>query len=253
MPKSLIHSFFVLVLLLGNLVSHAQVVNIESRRLDAKKPGWQGYGEFSFSYLKNQNRAITLGTRLSLVYLKERHRLLLISDASFNQTNNTNLESAGFEHVRHNYILGPRWTWESYAQVYFSRQMRLYPRYTFGSGPRLRVFNHDSLKVFLGASLMFEHESLQNPREVYSSDRSSFYVSWVYSWANHIRFDWMLLYQPRPSHWSDKRIQSELRLDVDLNKRFRIRLSGSLLYDTNPAAGVPKVFLNSRTGLLVDF
>jgi hypothetical protein len=31
-----------------NQALFAQVVNIESRRVDAKKPGWQGYGELWF-------------------------------------------------------------------------------------------------------------------------------------------------------------------------------------------------------------
>ncbi|MCB0820976.1 MAG: DUF481 domain-containing protein, partial [Bacteroidetes bacterium] len=174
---------FTLILFIGFcfLSGQAQVVNIESRRVDAKKPGWQGYGELWFSYLQNQNRAISIGTRVSLVYLKERHKYLLISDAAFNQTNNTNLESSGFQHVRYNYVLGPRWVWEGFGQVYFSRQMRLYPRYTFGSGPRFKVYKGDSMQVYLGGSLMFEHEALQNPRESYSSERLSFYLSWVLS------------------------------------------------------------------------
>jgi hypothetical protein len=56
----------------------AQVVNIEIRRIDAKKQGWQGYGEVCYSYLRNQNRAISLGTRFSLVYLTPRNKYLLI-------------------------------------------------------------------------------------------------------------------------------------------------------------------------------
>jgi putative salt-induced outer membrane protein YdiY len=239
--------------LLAALSSTAQVVNIESRRIDARKPGWQGYGEVWFSYLKNQNTATTLGTRLSLVYLKERHRFLLISDASFNQSNATNIESAGFQHVRYNYVLGPRWVWEGFGQVYFSRQMRLYPRYTFGSGPRYKVYKGDSMQVYLGASLMFEHEALQNPRQQYSSDRLSAYFSWVLSKHAYLKFDWMFLYQPRLAEFSDYRIQTELRCDVDLYKRIRLRLSGSILYDTHPPEGVPQTFIHSRTSVLVDF
>jgi hypothetical protein len=242
-----------IILVLSGQFAIAQVVNIESRRVDAKKPGWQGYGELWFSYLKNQNRALTVGTRVSLVYLRERHKYLLISDAAFNQTNNTNLESAGFQHLRYNYVLGPRWVWEGFAQVYFSRQMRLYPRYTFGSGPRYKVYKGDSMQVYLGGSLMFEHEALQNPLEAYSSDRLSFYLSWVLSKHKYIRFDWMLLYQPRLANFSDRRVQTELRADIDVIKRFKLRLAASILFDSDQASGVPSTFINSRTSFLVDF
>lgn len=231
----------------------AQVVNIESRRIDAKKPGWQGYGEVWYAYLKNQNRAISVGTRFSLVYLTPRNKYLFISDGSFNQTNSTNLESSGFQHVRHNYVINPRWTWENFAQVFFSRQMRLYPRYTLGSGARYKAFKGDSMQVYLGGSWMFEHESLQNPREQYSSDRMSFYLSWVLSKHKFIKFDWMFLYQPRLVEFADYRIQTELRTDIDVYKRFKLRLSASILYDKNPPQGVPQTFINSRTSVLVDF
>lgn len=247
-------SFFLLLFaLLSYCDIKAQVVNIESRRVDATEKGLQGYGELWFSYLKNQNTAIRVGTRVSLVYLKERHRYLFITDASFNQTNNTNLESSGFQHVRYNYILNPRWAMEGFGQLFFSRQMRLYPRYTFGAGPRYKAFKGDSMQVYLGASLMFEHESLQNPREQYSTDRLSFYLSWVLSKHKFIKFDWMFLYQPRLSDFSDRRIQTEARVDIDVLKRFRLRFAASILYDTNPPSGIPRTFINSRTAFMVDF
>jgi putative salt-induced outer membrane protein YdiY len=249
--------FAIIVVLLKSFFSlsrlNAQVVNIESRRVDAKRQGWQGYGEVWFSYLKNQNRVISLGTRFSLVYLKQRNKYLLISDASFNQTNQTNLESSGFQHIRHNYVLNPRWSLENFGQVFFSRQMRLYPRYTFGSGARYKVYKGDSMQVYLGGSFMFEHESLQNPRQQYSTDRMSFYLSWVLSQHKFIKFDWMFLYQPRLVEFSDYRVQTELRTDIGINKRFKLRLSASILYDTNPPIGVPQTFISSRTAILVDF
>jgi hypothetical protein len=100
---------------------------------------------------------------------------------------------------------------------------------------------------------MFEHENLQNPGASYSSERLTFYFSWV--WINKTDFtvDWMFLYQPRLFDFSDNRIQTELRTEAKINKQFRMRFQLSLLYDADPPATVPRVFVNSRTGLMFNF
>jgi hypothetical protein len=176
-----------------------------------------------------------------------------MTDASINQTNLGNIESVGWFHFRYNYLQTESFTWEAFAQTLFSRQMRLYPRYTFGGGPRFRVFQSDSLKLYLGASLMFEHENLQNPSGSYSSERSTFYFSWVWINKNDFTVDWMFLYQPRLLQFDDYRLQTELRAESKINKLLRMRFQLSLLYDSDPPASVPKVFVNSRTSLMVNF
>lgn len=248
-------SYFVSLICAIGLIytSNAQVVNIENRRLDKTDNGWRGTGELSLGLVRNQNSAVNFATRVSVLYGKDKHRYLLMTDAAINQSNLGNIESIGWFHFRYNYLLKENFSWEGFAQTLFSQQMRLYPRYTLGAGPRYKVFQSDSLKLYVGSSLMFEHENLQNPGASYSSERLTFYFSWV--WINKTDFtvDWMFLYQPRLFDFSDNRIQTELRTEAKINKQFRMRFQLSLLYDADPPATVPRVFVNSRTGLMFNF
>jgi len=63
----------------------------------------------------------------------------------------------------------------------------------------------------------------------------------------------MFLYQPRLFNFSDNRLQTEIRSEARINRQFRMRIQLSLLYDSDPPANVPRLFMNSRTGLMINF
>jgi len=234
------------------ITAKSQVVNIESRRVDNNEAGFHGQGEIWFNYIKNLNTILIFGLRSSVQYVKDEHRFLIVTDASFAESNSNNIESTGYEHLRYNYMVNERFAWEAFGQVFFSRQMRLYPRYTMGAGPRYQLLRNDSMRINIGGSLMFEHESLQNPDEQYSSERLTVYLSWVLLRYYNLSFDWMWMVQPRLRDFNDFRVQSELRMDIRINARSRVRLTGSLLRDTRQPVGVPERFLNTRIGIIVD-
>lgn len=252
--RAVIRCFIVcLIYLLLVPMLTAQVVNVESRRLNSTKPGWQGSGELWYSSLRNQSRQYVFGSRFSMQYARNQYRYLMIGDAQFSETNGQNIQSQGFLHFRFNEIRSVRFAWEAFGQVFYSRQMRLYPRFTFGAGPRYRLLNNDSMRIYVGGSFSFEHERFPDPITQYSSERLNFYTSVVITRFKNLSLDWMFLFQPRLFDFSDRRYQTELRLDVKINQRFSLRISGNLLYDTNPPGGVPKLFSGTRSGLLFDF
>lgn len=244
---------FAICIVIASSALRAQVVNVESRRLSSDKPGWSGEGEFWMSYLRNQSRQFTTGARFIIQKYQEVHRYLYIADAQFIETNGQNIQSQGYFHFRYNRTYTSWLFGEHYGQLFFSRQMRIDPRITCGSGARFRILKNDSLKIFGGASVSFEHEFYPSSSGVYSSERLNFYTTLVVSRFHNISFDWMVLYQPRLFDWRDHRWQTELRLDVKISERFSLRMNASLLLDTRPAADVPTIFVNSRAGLLFRF
>src|SRR6478735_6943482 len=133
--------------------AHAQVVNIENRRMDDKRQGWTGQGEFSYAYIQNQNSISNLNARTNFMYAKLLHKVMFINDFSYIQSSEGDFENRGYQHVRYNYEKTDRWTYEAYAQIQFNQQMRLYPRYIAGVGPRYKLHAEDSIKIFVGGSL----------------------------------------------------------------------------------------------------
>lgn len=233
--------------------SGAQVVNIENRRMDDKRQGWTGQGEFSYTYIENQNSFSNLNARTNFMYAEKAHKVMFINDFSFIQSSEGDFENRGYQHVRYNYAKTEKLTYEAYAQVQFNQQMRLYPRYIAGAGPRFKIHAEDSIKIFVGSSIFFEHEQLRNPSESNTNERLNFYLALNFFKIPGVTIDFLAMYQPRLVHPSDRRIQTELRLDFPISKLLQFRLSASVFNDSRPPAGVPPTFTNVRNGILFTF
>lgn len=243
-----------IVLLPANiLLLNAQVINIESKRMDARKQGWTGQGEFGYSYIQNQSSISNLNTRLNVLYVKDRQALIFLNDLSIIQSSEGDFENRGYQHVRYNYKKTDRLTYEVFTQVQFSKQMRLYPRFILGGGPRYEIYKEDSIKIYSGASLFFEHEELRDPIQVNSNERLNMYFSFIYTKVPGVIIDMLMMYQPRIINISDRRIQTELRLDFPVSQYLQVRFAASIFNDSRPPDTVPKTFSNMRSGVLVNF
>jgi putative salt-induced outer membrane protein YdiY len=245
----LLWSSFCLLIINGN----GQVVNIESRRMQDIRQGWTGQGELSYSYVQNQSSISNLNARTNFSYKHELHKWMFINDFSFIQSSEGDFENRGYQHIRYNYQKTDRLTYEGYVQVQYNQQMRLYPRYIIGAGPRYKVLSEDSIRVFVGGSLFAEHEELRNPTQVNSNERLNFYLSLNFFKIPGVAIDFLAMYQPRLIHPSDRRIQTELRLDFPISKLLQFRFSASMFNDSRPPEGVPKIFTNVRNGILFNF
>jgi putative salt-induced outer membrane protein YdiY len=233
--------------------TQAQVVNIENRRMEKKEQGWSGQGELSYAYVQNQNSISNLNARTNFLYVHLLHKVMFINDFSFIQSSEGDFENRGYQHIRYNFQKTERLTYEAYAQVQFNQQMRLYPRYILGAGPRYQLVGEDSIKVYVGGSLFAEHEQLRNPTEVNSNERLNFYLSLTFFKIPGVVIDFMAMYQPRLIHPSDRRIQTEIRLDFPISKRLQFRVTANVFNDSRPPTDVPKTFTNVRNGLLFNF
>jgi putative salt-induced outer membrane protein YdiY len=233
--------------------AQAQVVNIENRRMGDTRQGWTGQGEFSYAYIQNQNSISNLNARTNFMYAKQLHKVMFINDFSYIQSSEGDFENRGYQHVRYNYEKTDRWTYEAYAQIQFNQQMRLYPRYIAGVGPRYKLHAEDSIKIFVGGSVFIEHEQLRNPSEVTSNERLNFYLALNFFKIPGVTVDFLAMYQPRIIHPSDRRIQTELRLDFPVSKYLQFRVAASIFNDSRPPEGVPKTFTNVRNGILFTF
>lgn len=235
------------------LCAKAQVINIESKRMDERKQGWTGQGEFGYSYIQNQSSISNLNTRLNLLYVKDSHAVILMNDLSIIQSSEGDFENRGYQHVRYNYHKTERLTYETFTQVQFSKQMRLYPRFLIGAGPRYKIYKADSIKIYTGASLFFEHEEMRDPIQVNSNERLNVYFSFIFTKIPGVIVDMLIMYQPRLIQVSDRRIQTELRLDFPVSKYLQVRFAANVYNDSRPPLGVPKTFSNMRSGILFNF
>lgn len=246
-------SWLIILCLFHCLLLQSQVINIESRRLESKQQGWNGQGEFGYAFIQNQNSFSNLNTRINFLHQKDIHRWFIISDLSLIQSSQGDFENAGYQHVRYNHQKSERLSYEAYAQLQFSKQMRLYPRYVLGGGPRYKIVEGDSVKIFSGVSLLVEHERMLNPIGVNSNERLSAYLSLLFYQIPGVTIDLLVMYQPRLIRFSDRRIQTELRFDFPVSAHLQCRFAATVFNDTKPPEGVPSTFTNMRSGIIYNF
>jgi hypothetical protein len=231
----------------------AQVINIESKRMEAANEGWAGQGEFAYAFIKNQNTFSQMSTRLNFIYNKNQNTYIILTDLSFIQSSAGDFENAGFQHVRYNYAKTNKLTFEAYSQVQFSKQMHLYPRYAIGAGPRYKIFKNDSVRVYAGASLLLEHEQLQEPYAIMSNERLTGYFSCIINKIPNVSVDFMMMFQPRLFDLNDMRFQGEMRLDFPVSNQLKFRFATSIYNDSKPPAGVPNNFTQARNSIIYNF
>lgn len=233
--------------------AQAQVVNIESRRLHSSTLGWSGQGEFGYAYIQNQNAISNLNTRLNFLHHTAKHNWLLLADVSLIQSNRGDFENAGYQHIRYQYAVNAKLSYEAFTQIQFSKQMRLYPRWILGAGPRYAIVEKDSVQVYAGGSLFIEHEQLRDPELVNSSERLNMYLSVVFHQIPNVVIDLFLMYQPRLIQPSDRRLQSEIRFDFPISNHLQCRFAATVFNDTRPPSGVPQTFSSMRSSIIYSF
>ena len=162
--------------------------------------------------------------------------------------------SNAFAHVRGNRALAPRLVAEAFAQAERNEQQLLARRYLLGGGLRYEAVETEALGVALGTTPMIEWERLR-PDAMEPPSR-------VARWSSYgsLRVDvsetaeaFSVLYaQPRVDAPADVRVLNESRLDLDLTRRFKVRLRSVVRYDSRPPAGVEPTDLTLTTGFVFN-
>jgi hypothetical protein len=107
--------------------------------------------------------------------------------------------------------------------------------------------------VYAGASLLFEHEQLQEPYAIMSNERLTGYFSCIINKIPNVTVDFMMMFQPRLFDFNDVRFQSELRLDFPVSSQLKFRFATSIYNDSKPPIGVPNNFTQARNSIIYNF
>ena len=235
------------------LISNAQVVNIESKRIKTDTTGLSGSLGANFNLNKFKETPVyTFGIRGHLQYKALRHLILLLGNSSFVRAGESDFVNNGMLHLRYNYKLHPRISLEYYNQVQYNPVTKMQLRVLAGTGPRFKLTNSEEYRVYIGTSYMYEYEQVQDQNFDNRQHRSSSYLTFSLFPRNlsiinttyfQIRFD-----QP-----SDHRIVSQNSLAIDITSAIAFTVAFDMIYDTEPNEEVPEVQYELRNGIKVSF
>lgn len=247
-------SFF----LLSCRVHLAQIVNIENRRIYDDTLGWSGALDGNLSVVQNKELLVNGGFRPRVQFKTKRNYFLLLTDWFYSKAPSAVYANSGMIHFRYAWRLPSRvqgkrspWKWESYTQVQYNQLLDQRLRAIAGTGLRLKSIDSPKWRVFLGSSVLFEHEELRSSYTVIQDVRWSNYASLFATLTKQVYLTSVIYVQPLIRDFEDVRFMSQLTLAFNVFKRADLRFEFNHFYDAAPPVGVRKLIFNGTLGFRV--
>lgn len=218
----------------------AQVVNIESQRIQSDSDGVFGSIGANFSISSNTKTAVVLDASAQVEYKQNKNLFLFLANYGFVSGDQEAFSNNAFAHLRYNRKIGPVLRWEAFTQVQFNKISKINLRYLAGTGPRFKIFSNKTLQFYAGTLAMYEYEDDDTTEHRYHHDiRSSSYFSVTLTPGKNVRIVGTIYYQPLYTDFTDFRVLNEEAIQVIVSKKFTIEPKFNFLHDSKPVSGVP--------------
>ena len=233
---------------------HAQIVNVESKRLKSDTTGWLGSVGTSFKLENSAVKVINIEAEAHLEYKAKRSLYLFLINYALLKGEGTTFQNNLFYHLRYNYKVNNFLRWEAYTQMQQNNIAGIKSRFLVGTGPRFKLSGTDKLALYASTSVMYENEhELTKPVIVHNDIRSSNYVSMTWRPRENLDVVTTIFYQPLYNDFSDYRILHDLSLNFKFTKSFSFVTTWNYLFDTEPAADTPKEIFLLKNGVRYTF
>lgn len=251
-------SLFIILVFSINNKARAQLINVESNRMQEDTSRFAGQVSASFSYQQNNNStlletngALNLQTRTK----SRKDVFLLLGSYDLKQANSGDLSNDGFVHLRYTHLFNDFFSLEGFVQYQTNPVLLLNNRMLIGTGPRFKILNKPNLKSSLGTMYMFELENtLEKIPNHYLNHRLSTFFTFNYVFAEKkIEFNTITYYQPLFNDFADFRITNQTMLSFKIIKRTSLQFGINYLYDASPPKGVIGNSFSSVMGVKAEF
>ncbi len=243
-----------ILFLITHSVSFAQVVNVESKRIQSDTTGWFGNAGTSFLFEKNAVKVINISAVAHVEYKTTKSLYLFLVDYNLLEGNAQTLNNNLFYHLRYNYKINKWLRWEAFTQMQQNNVTGIKLRLLAGTGPRFKLAGSKKLSLYAATSAMYEYEKEQTVPGVYHRDvRSSNYASLTYKLSENGELVGTVFYQPLFKNFSDYRLLNEITIRFKIAKHFSFTAGWEYLYDSQPAANTPKLNYSISNGIEFSF
>jgi hypothetical protein len=231
----------------------AQVINIESYRIRTDTAGWAGSGDVSVYLAKYNDAVVSFLTNLQLQYKQGKSLFLFLTDVQSVQADEERFVSSGFQHVRYNYKIKDKFTWEAFLQAQYNAPLSIDWRFLAGTGPRFKLYGTDKFRLYIATLYMYELEQNTGVENPVNANRLSSYISFTLATNENYSLTSTTYYQPNLVDFDDYRLSTAMSFKAYFGKYGYMKLNYSLLDDKAPAAGVPETTYNLSGGLGIEF
>lgn len=246
--------FLYFFFIMSSATTTAQIVNIESQRMQSDTTGLKGSLGSGFLYQKNVVSVLSINVNTHVQYKTKRDLYLFLANYNLLKGSGRTLTDNLFYHVRYNHKLNTFLRWEVFTQLQQNNVTGIRLRLLTGSGPRFKLSGAPKFALYAATAVMYEYEEEQTRPAAYHRDlRSSNYVSFTYKPLDNMECIGTLFYQPLYRNLRDYRLLNEVSVRLKIVTRFSFTAGWYYLYDSHPAAPAPGLNYSISNGLLYDF
>ena len=177
-----------------------------------------------------------------------------MNDINFEKYDGNSIISNSIQHLRYNYKIKPKFSWEVFTQTQFNSISKIDIRFLFGSGPRFKLSSSERYKVYLGSLIMYEYDKSTEEIPTINKDyRLSSYLSLSFYPSDDLSIISTTYYQPQINKFNDYRISSESSIAFNVFKNVAFKSTFKIYYDEFPVIEIPKTQYSFTNGLVYSF
>jgi len=244
---------FLIVAFLFATFSHAQLVNIESKRMQTDSIRFVLRGDFSFSYDNYDGDYIyRIGSSLSTqVKSKDLNKIyFLLGNYNLIRSEAQDFQNTWFLHLRYNQKLSNLFRFEAFVQSQNNQLLAINSRNLVGAGLRFKLVSKENVRLYLGNAYMYEEEKSDAFDTKEYNHRNSTYLSISATIAeSNVNITNTVYFQPLYKDFSDFRILEQLKIDVPLSKVLSLFTLLDYYHDSLTPSGSSQFSTNISIGL----
>ncbi|MCC5932625.1 MAG: DUF481 domain-containing protein [Candidatus Cyclonatronum sp.] len=242
LPQTGLLVLLLLIFIIPQPVSvHAQVLNIESLRMEADtSKSWAGNLSFGFSASKQDSETIQLNSSATLIHFGKVHSHLMLTNLNL-LTIDDELVNNGYVHLRGTYWYRRTWSPEIFTQLQYSEDWGLRRRALLGGGMRHNTVQTNSFTAGITSGLMYEHEVWrpeEAPRVEYNRLKSTTSLLMRGKLTPTTNLYIVGYYQAEPQRFGSPRLTADAELRFQISRLIRFSAQFSTTYDYNPPPDV---------------
>ena len=232
----LLKTVLALFLVLLHIPSHAQLVNIESRRMQSDSLRFVLQGNVSGSYTDINGSTIfqtrpSLSTQFKSIDLD--NVFFIVGDYRLLRTSDRDIANAWLLHLRYNRKMTSLITIEAFIQSQHDRVLAIKSRNLGGAGLRLQLLSSENASIFVGQAYIYERERANFVDETIYHHRNSSYVTLTATIPNtSLSFTNTFYYQPLYEDFGDYRLLEQFKASVSISKVVDLFVLFDYYYDS---------------------
>ncbi len=251
MPTKTLFSFILFSLL--SFPVFAQLVNIESKRMQTDSVRFVLKNDFSFSYNNNNgNFLYRIGNNLTTQFKSKDLKKIYFVLGNYNliRAEKQDFQNTWFVHLRYNQKITNLFRFEAFVQSQHNELLNINARNLAGVGLRFKLVSREHVRLYIGNAYMYEEEKSDEFNTKNYHQRNSSYLSISATIAkSNVSIINTVYFQPRYGNFSDFRVLEQFKLNVPINKTLSMFTLFDYYHDNETPSGKSQFSSNISIGL----